>query len=148
MNHGRVVQRGSPEQLFEYPETAYVGYFIGSPAMNFLPAGSDGNSLLFAGSKLRSGYDAATLRPGKLEIGVRAEYVEFAPEPGENTLAATVTGVLNQGSVRVVTLLVGGAEAKVSVTRGQPVPSGEVLVRLPADKIRVYVDGELATPAS
>ncbi len=148
MNHGRVVQRGSPEQLFEYPRTAYVGYFIGSPAMNFLPAGADGGSLVFAGSKLRSGYDAAKLPPGKLEIGVRAEYVEFVSEPGENTLAARVTGLLNQGSVRVVTLLVAGAPAKVSITRGQPVPSGDVLVRLPADKIRVYVDGELATPAS
>ncbi|MDO8485476.1 MAG: ABC transporter ATP-binding protein [Candidatus Limnocylindrales bacterium] len=148
MNQGRVVQRASPEQLFEYPRTAYVGYFIGSPAMNFLPAGTDGGSLVFAGSKLRSGYDAATLPPGKLEIGVRAEYVEFVSEPSENTLAAKVTGVLNQGSIRVVTLLVAGEPAKVSITRGQPVPSGDVLVRLPADKIRVYVDGELATPAS
>ena len=48
----------------------------------------------------------------------------------------------------MVALLVAGEPAKVSITRGQPVPSGDVLVRLPADKIRVYVDGELATPAS
>ena len=120
MNQGRVVQRGSPEQLFEYPRTAYVGYFIGSPSMNFLPAGTDGGSLVFAGSKLRSGYDAAELPPGTLEIGVRAEYLEFTSEPGENTLAAKVTGLLNQGSVRVVTLLVAGAPAKVSITRVSP----------------------------
>ena len=148
MNHGQVVQRGSPEQLFEYPQTSYVGYFIGSPSMNFLPAEADSGSLVFAGSKLRSAYDAAKLPSGKLEIGVRAEYLQFMSEPGENTLTAQVTGILNQGSVRVVTLLVAGAPVKVTITRGEPIPSGDVLVRLPADKIRAYVDGELVAGVS
>lgn len=143
MNQGQVVQRGSPEELFEYPQTTYVGYFIGSPAMNLLPATAIGGSLVFAGTRLRTPYDVGTLPPGKLELGVRAEYLEFVSEADENTLAATVTGVLNQGSVRVVTLLLGGGSAKVTITRGEPVPSGDVLVRLPADKIRAYVDGEL-----
>jgi glycerol transport system ATP-binding protein len=146
MSQGRVVQRGSPEELFEFPKTTYVGYFIGSPAMNLFPAEREGGSLVIAGSRLRSGYDAAALPPGKLQIGVRAEYLEPVTEPAENTIAARVTGVLDQGGIRVVALLVGGHSAKLSLPRSQPVPSGEVLVRLPADKIRVYVDGELAIP--
>ena len=148
MNQGRVVQRGSPEELFEYPRTTYVGYFIGSPAMNLFPAGTEGGALVFGGSRLRSRYDAAALPPGKIQIGVRSEYLEFASGPAENTLAAKVSGVLDQGSIRVVALLVAGEPAKVSIPRGHPIPSGDVLVRLPADKIRVYVDGELATPAA
>ena len=47
MTNGRVVQRGSPEELFEYPRTTYVGYFIGSPAMNLFPASTDGTALVF-----------------------------------------------------------------------------------------------------
>ena len=38
MNHGRVVQAAAPQVLFDHPLTEHVGRFIGSPAMNFLPA--------------------------------------------------------------------------------------------------------------
>ena len=38
MNDGRAVQIGTPAELFERPEHTFVGYFIGSPGMNFLPA--------------------------------------------------------------------------------------------------------------
>ncbi len=145
MSEGQVVQRGSPEELFEYPRTTYVGYFIGSPAMNLFPVSTDGGALVFGGTRLRSNYDAAALPPGQLQVGVRPEYLELAFEPGENTLAARITGILDQGSVRVVALLVAGEPAKLSIPRGRRVPSGDVLVRLPADKIRVYVDGDLAT---
>lgn len=145
MSQGRVVQRGSPEDLFEYPRTTYVGYFIGSPAMNLFPVSTDGGALVFGGTRLRSTYDAAALPPGQLQVGVRPEYLELASEPGENTVVATVTGILDQGSVRVVALLAAGEPAKLTMPRGRQVPSGDVLVRLPPDKVRVYVDGELAT---
>ncbi len=148
MSEGRVVQRGSPEELFEYPRTTYVGYFIGSPAMNLFPASTDGDALVFSGTKLRSSYDPARLPPGQIQIGVRPEYLELAVEPGENTLAARVTGVLDQGSVRVVALQVAGHAAKASLPRSRELPAGEVLARLPADKIRVFVDGELAETRS
>src|SRR3990170_3010649 len=108
MNEGRVIQRGSPEELFEYPRTTYVGYFIGSPAMNLFPASADGTALVFGGSRLGSGYEVAALPPGKVEVGVRPEYLELVSEPGENTLPATVTGTMDQGGVRVVALSVAG----------------------------------------
>ena len=34
MSDGEVVQAGTPKELFERPNTTFVGYFIGSPAMN------------------------------------------------------------------------------------------------------------------
>ena len=38
MTRGRAVQVGTPGELFERPRHAFVGHFIGSPGMNFLPA--------------------------------------------------------------------------------------------------------------
>jgi glycerol transport system ATP-binding protein len=38
MTRGRAVQVGSAEALFERPAHTFVGHFIGSPGMNFLPA--------------------------------------------------------------------------------------------------------------
>ena len=38
MTRGRAVQIGSASELFERPQHTFVGHFIGSPGMNFLPA--------------------------------------------------------------------------------------------------------------
>src|ERR1700722_6746857 len=37
MNHGRIEQIGTPNDLYHNPATRFVAGFIGSPAMNFLP---------------------------------------------------------------------------------------------------------------
>jgi len=37
MNHGRIEQIGTPNDLYHSPATRFVAGFIGSPAMNFLP---------------------------------------------------------------------------------------------------------------
>jgi len=38
MNHGRIEQIGTPNDLYHNPATRFVAGFIGSPAMNFMPA--------------------------------------------------------------------------------------------------------------
>ena len=38
MNAGRAEQIGTPMEVYEDPQTLFVAGFIGSPAMNFLPA--------------------------------------------------------------------------------------------------------------
>ena len=43
MYEGEIVQIGTPQELFENPQHKFVGFFIGSPGMNFLPCTLDGN---------------------------------------------------------------------------------------------------------
>jgi len=38
MNGGKIEQIGSPNELYHHPKTRFVAGFIGSPAMNFIPA--------------------------------------------------------------------------------------------------------------
>ncbi|MFK7857982.1 MAG: ABC transporter ATP-binding protein [Granulosicoccus sp.] len=38
MRHGVIEQMGSPEQVYDCPANAFVADFIGSPAINFIPA--------------------------------------------------------------------------------------------------------------
>jgi multiple sugar transport system ATP-binding protein len=46
MNHGVIEQVGPPQELYHRPKTRFVAGFIGSPAMNFIPARvSNGNGL-------------------------------------------------------------------------------------------------------
>ena len=37
MNEGKLLQFGSPKEIYSKPKTKFVGSFIGSPAMNFIP---------------------------------------------------------------------------------------------------------------
>ncbi len=146
MNHGRVVQMGTPADLFEAPLTRFVGYFIGTPAMNFLPAEARDGEVRFEGI-LMDGVPAGHLASGPVTIGIRPEYVAFTDGPGRNALAATVADVLDFGSVRVVDLVVAGKKVKAKLPRERAVPSGDVWITLPADKIRLYVDDQLVTAA-
>jgi hypothetical protein len=52
MNEGKAVQIGTPDNLFERPEHTFVGYFIGSPGMNLMPAKVSGSRALVDGAEL------------------------------------------------------------------------------------------------
>ena len=54
LRKGEVLQIGTPRELYECPQTLFVAGFIGSPAMNFLPA--------------RRAQDCLELPVGKLEL--------------------------------------------------------------------------------
>src|SRR5688572_1276650 len=73
MTRGRAVQVGSASELFERPQHMFVGHFIGSPGMNFLPA-----SL------------SAAAPAGAATLGVRPEYVTLAREGDPGALQAQV----------------------------------------------------------
>ncbi len=50
MNGGRIEQIGTPNELYHSPKTRFVAGFIGSPAMNFIPAKLETNG---SGLKVR-----------------------------------------------------------------------------------------------
>ena len=55
MNEGRVVQVGTPQELFENPRHTFVGHFIGSPGMNLTPCIPDGDAVLVEGRRIALG---------------------------------------------------------------------------------------------
>ena len=61
MHDGAVVQMGTPEELFERPAHTFVGYFIGSPGMNVLPAEVEGATARVGGAAIAAA--AAPIRP-------------------------------------------------------------------------------------
>src|SRR3989440_9457683 len=52
MTRGRAVQVGTASQLFERPQHTFVGIFIGSPGMNFLPARANASGVDVAGQRV------------------------------------------------------------------------------------------------
>ena len=49
MNDGKIVQIGTPVELFERPAHTFVGHFIGSPGMNVLPCDVQQGAAFFQG---------------------------------------------------------------------------------------------------
>jgi multiple sugar transport system ATP-binding protein len=40
MHQGEILQSGTPNEIYSKPKTKFVGFFIGSPSMNFIPVNS------------------------------------------------------------------------------------------------------------
>ena len=101
MTRGRAVQTGSAADLFERPSHTFVGHFIGSPGMNFLPGICTVAGFHTAGSlvALPAG---RTLTSGEFKLGVRPEYVSLAAANAEGALPMTVTQVQDVGTHVIV----------------------------------------------
>jgi glycerol transport system ATP-binding protein len=101
MTRGRAVQVGSAADLFERPSHTFVGHFIGSPGMNFLPGTCTVAGFHTAGSvvALPSG---RTLAGGEFKLGVRPEYVSLAAAGAEGALPMIVTQVQDVGTHLIV----------------------------------------------
>ncbi|RZN28138.1 sn-glycerol-3-phosphate ABC transporter ATP-binding protein UgpC [Bradyrhizobium sp. Leo121] len=88
MNHGRIEQIGTPNELYHKPATRFVASFIGSPAMNFMPCrleDVDGrlhlrltDRLAFPVPPARSARYQAVPRTERLLLGIRPEHIAEA----------------------------------------------------------------------
>ncbi|MBC2904271.1 ABC transporter ATP-binding protein [Streptomyces cupreus] len=143
MKDGRAVQQGTPEQLFEAPSSTYVGYFIGSPAMNFLTVDRNDGHFALGGRTLSVAWDIPHTTT-EVQVGVRPEYVKAVTEPGPNTFPGTLRGVSDHGAQRVLEVEVAGQLLRAKTPREEGVPAGEeVLIHLPRAKVLPYADGQL-----
>jgi multiple sugar transport system ATP-binding protein len=80
MRAGVLQQVGSPEELYERPRNLFVAGFIGSPAMNFMPAEIAGGKIRLPIGEVdaRDLGDAAPTNDGKVVAGIRPENFEDA----------------------------------------------------------------------
>src|SRR5437867_744438 len=89
MNAGHIEQLGTPTELYEQPQTAFVAGFLG--ISNLLPgsvAGSD-TVRLAEGSTMRVPPEALEGRNGRVAVGVRPEKIDLGGGQ-ENTLEGTI----------------------------------------------------------
>jgi glycerol transport system ATP-binding protein len=139
MYDGEVVQIGTPDELFERPKHTFVGYFIGSPGMNVMPADIAGDTARVGGHTLKL---PRAYRPtaGKVEIGVRPEFVRLVDQGAG--VPITVRAVEDVGRFRIVRARLGDAELNAVVKEGVSIPASPSAEFDPAH-LNVYVDSHL-----
>jgi multiple sugar transport system ATP-binding protein len=104
LNRGRIVQVGTPQEIYNRPRDVFVAGFVGSPAMNLLE-GKLGNGRVSAmAGKLELPFEhrpAGTT--GEVTLGIRSEDIRVGPD---EVIEAVVHGVENHGVEKIVTLRV------------------------------------------
>lgn len=146
MYEGEIVQTGTPEDLFENPEHKFVGYFIGSPGMNFLSCQLEGNNVFIDGNAIpldeKTAAAARKVR-GKIELGIRPKYLEISASPVENALESTVTNIEDLGSYKIVTAAFNGKILYARLPEEATVTVGKAWIVFPPHKIKLYTHERL-----
>jgi glycerol transport system ATP-binding protein len=146
MYEGELVQIGTPQELFENPTHKFVGYFIGSPGMNFLSCTVAGNTARVDGAGIALDDATATLgrrAEGKLELGIRPMHLEVHGQPVDGGVPVKVKAAEDQGSFKIITVNLAGHTLRARLPEGQTVPENEAWLRFPTRWTKLFADGRL-----
>jgi glycerol transport system ATP-binding protein len=125
MSRGRVMQLGAPDELFERPRHTFVGHFIGSPGMNFVPAESR-DGALWVGSRCMPVMPELQILVAEgvnLQLGLRPEYLRLAQPEAPGAIEAEVQRVQDVGTHLMLTAVVGGKALKARFASGTLLPA-------------------------
>jgi spermidine/putrescine transport system ATP-binding protein len=151
MSDGRIEQVGTPNEVYEEPQTTYVADFLGvSNLMDARAEGPDGNGrckVRLGDFQLVAGQGESDAR-GEAKIVIRPERVglERQGASGENRVPGMVERVVYVGSIlQVIVHLAPGQTLQAWIQNqgeGLPYEQGTpVTVYLPPDALRVLIDG-------
>jgi len=145
MKDGQIVQVGTPQELFENPKHTFTGYFIGSPAMNFMPCRLENNAVMVGNNQIPlPGLEACkTLPQGKLELGIRPEFLRLAQKASLDTIEVHVCDVRDLGNYNVATVVMGDHKLKVKVPISQSLPSDKGYLSFPPQWTKLYHEEKL-----
>ncbi len=145
MNQGRVVQVGTPQELFERPADTFVGYFIGSPGMNLLACTVEDDAVVVEGQRLPldPGVCArAKANGGEPLLGIRPEFPRRVPEGTPSSVRVEVTQVENLGRHKLATARLGAQSLKVRLPEEERLAPGETCwLELPPRWTTLYAGG-------
>tara|TARA_X000000368_G_C23023078_1_gene708915 strand:- start:62 stop:1135 length:1074 start_codon:yes stop_codon:yes gene_type:complete len=144
MDQGEVVQAGSPKDLFERPQTTFVGYFIGSPAMNLYECvATASNQIVIGSNNFKVQSQINDIQSKNLKLGIRSEYITIENSSGLNTIEANVNEVEDFGNYKLITASQGSLKIKAKVKRETDVPSEKIFLKFPAEHCCVYENNKL-----
>lgn len=106
LNQGKVEQIGTPQELYQHPNSIFVAGFTGHYPVNFIEASYNKDKGLIQ-TKLGLEYPAdpglKSLRDKTaLVLGFRAEHIKIASEPSDQTVALAVEFIDDMGADKLI----------------------------------------------
>jgi len=129
LRDGRIEQVGSPIDLYENPQNAFVAQFIGSPKMNFLPA-----ETLAKESAKALGIAAKT----GTTVGIRPEHFRTTTE-AKALVSAKLELVENLGEYALAHMLTEAGEEIIVKMETPPKQASGEMIHLTADKASLHL---------
>ncbi|MHA6689978.1 ABC transporter ATP-binding protein [Devosia sp. A449] len=137
MKDGRILQVGTPTDLYEHPADVFTARFIGSPSMNLVAGTMSGGALAIDGVAL-SGLTLPS-HDGKVLVGVRPHDLTVGSETGAGLSATgTVEAVEPLGAETLVHVLVGQTQL-IATAPGRVVPEIGSSLTVHADPGSLYL---------
>ena len=138
MNEGKAVQIGTPAELFECPEHTFVGYFIGSPGMNLLPATVTGRRAEVEGNEIQLAVAYPNLPSNRhVQIGVRPDYVYLTRSVG---LPVQIRRIADLGRKRLAHVTLGRYPIVATIPQDMSDIGEQAKVTFDASHTHVYLD--------
>ncbi|MFN8562304.1 MAG: ABC transporter ATP-binding protein [Anaerolineae bacterium] len=111
MSAGKIMQVGTPLEIYRRPANTFVASFIGNPPMNLLPCSIDAaaNKVVIAGDYPISAasFNLPKGHSGSLTLGIRPEHIRIETSPTDGGIAGQLYVVQTLGSESLVVVHVG-----------------------------------------
>ncbi|MGQ9747227.1 MAG: ABC transporter ATP-binding protein [Candidatus Caldatribacteriaceae bacterium] len=145
INHGHLVQVGTPSEIYHKPRNVFVADFVGSPGMNFVPAVLEGEKL-----NVGPGYFSLALPTPMMKtcqekgvtelfLGVRPEDIIISFQEEKEFYPAVVEVVEPLGVLQIVRLRLDGHFLRVRSEENAHFPlGGKVFFGLKEGKIYLF----------
>jgi len=137
MNEGKILQYGKPKDIYMKPKTKFVGSFIGSPAMNFIPVNhgiqKDQNTVKIDKEEYAVPKSFQNSLSQKNVLGVRPEKMFLSDDKG---IPGEVFGSEYLGTRKILTIQSQFGTYKIRV-------SNDVSVKI-GDNVKIIFDSDSA----
>jgi multiple sugar transport system ATP-binding protein len=147
MNKGEIIQIGTPHEVYARPATVFVASFIGSPAMNLLPARLAAEDGVLTAQMPGGTLGLTSIAYGRLAnqvgmeviVGIRPDSLRIGGQLERNQLEATVAVVEPYGAEAYVVAEADGTElvARCAPER-LPKPGDRVSLSVNPEHVHVF----------
>ena len=142
MKDGEILQVGTPKELFERPHHTFVGHFIGSPGMNFLPVSVKGNKATSNEHTINLNHDYGDNISGNITLGIRPEFIAVNAVGNDGILAA-VTNTEDLGKHKIIRMMIGEHNVSAIVPEDADISGTTVSLLFDPDNTLIYRDNLL-----
>ena len=140
MNRGKIIQVGTPDEIYNKPASKFVAHFIGSPPMNFFEGIVEEDAINVGFAKIPFKNISIKLVGKRVVVGIRPSDISVIPIANSVQVKGTTILVENLGSEYILHIDVGGVILR-AISKTKPT-SSEVILYLDKSKLHVFSEDE------
>jgi len=143
MMQGAVVQSGTARQLFESPAHTFVGHFIGSPGMNFLPCTMTPDAAVVEGQRFSLTTDilrSARGADGAFKLGIRPEFIHCSVEETADSQRIVIRSVQSMGTHTMIAANLGPHSLWIKAEHDTQLRVGAGWMRVAPERTLLYAN--------